>query len=176
MEYEKFISNVVSVGGPVVKTLLQECLGHIKDKKDRKKLESKLDEILPNMPIGARKVMFEDKVFMIVISPIDEPEKYSILEEIDRIKKVIPKDKHDYLQKEINVTMSIIPNIYQKLLETHNKDFTEPLLKKLPEERRNIKNNLIEYHTSMFSMYDDGVKFGLITQAIDQDHPPTPQS
>ena len=141
-QYQEFLSNIISVGGPIIKTLLQECISHIKDKKIQDKLTKKLNEILPDMPIGARKVIFEDKVFLMVIGPIDDPKEYSIIEEINRIKNVIPTDKHDYLQKEVNMTMSIIPNVYQKILEKHNKDFTEILIKNLPNERKNIKTNL----------------------------------
>lgn len=163
-QYKQFISTVFAVGSNVVKALLIECIDHIEDKSVQKKLEKKLNEIIPDTPIGARKIMFDNKTFLMVIKPVDDVDNYSIVDEIDRIKSIIPEDKHEHLQGEINMTMSIVPSLYKRILETHEKDFTEMLINNLPEDRKNIRTNLIEYQTSMFSMYEDGMRFGLFTE------------
>ena len=62
--------------------------------------------------------------------------------------------------KEVSITLSIIPNIYQRLIDT-NEEFSKKLIECLPENRKDIFTNLIEHQTSTVCMYEDGLRFAM---------------
>ena len=92
--------------------------------------------------------------------------EYNIVDQIALIRDDIEEDKWDYLQKEVSMTFSIIPNIYQKVMED-NPQFQQDLIKSLPINRKDILSNLIEHNTSTICMYEDKTRYALFIEKAD---------
>lgn len=157
---KKFIEQIANVGAPVVRQLLLETIDLAKPKAKKNKLKQELDRILPAVPLSARNIMFGGKTYYLVFRPCPDIKEYSMDAELDKVRKIIPEEQQDYFMKEVGITLSVIPNIYQKIIED-NEDFAELLVESLPENKKNIFSNLIECETSTVSMYEDGLRFAL---------------
>ena len=157
---QEFLALVASIGVPVIRTLLLETIDLVKNKSKRNELKQILDIILPACPLSARSIKFNNKQYYMVFKPCEDISKYNILDEVNKIKSQIEEDKHEYLMKEVSMTLSIIPNIYEKVIED-NPEFEKKLTEYLPEDRKNIISNLIEHATSTVCMYEDKSRFAL---------------
>lgn len=157
---KEFLALVASIGSPVIKHLLREAIDIVEDPIAKDELRSVLDIVLPDCPLSARAIKFAGKQFYMVFKPCPDVSKYNIIDEIDKVKSILKPDKHDYLMKELSVTMSIIPNIYEKIMED-NPEFERKLRAALPEGRKKIIHNLIECETSTVLLYEDKTRYAL---------------
>lgn len=159
---KEFLELIESVGTPVIRQLLLEAIDYIKNKSKRNEIKQQLDELLPAKALASRIIMFNNQKYYLVFKPCSI-EKYNLDDELNKIKSVIPEEKHEYFMNEVSITLSIVPNLYQRLME-NNKDFNDNLINSLPENRKDILSNLIEYRTSTICMYEDGLHFALYVE------------
>lgn len=161
---EAFIANIACTGSHVIKILLLEAIGLVEDVDKNIALTEQLEKALPDAPIGARNVMINNKTYYIVFKPCTNVKKYNPNVECNKLKRIAPPEKHEYLKNEFDLTFSIIPYLYTKFMED-NKDFCNSLIDALPENRKkNIKTNLIEHTTSTVSMFDDRTRYALYVE------------
>lgn len=160
---QEFLALVASIGVPVIRTLLLETIDLIKNKSKKNELKQILDIILPACPISARSIKFNNKQYYMVFKPCPDVSKYNIIDEVNKIRNQLEENKHEYLMKEVGMTLSVIPNIYEKVMED-NPEFEKKLIDALPEGRKNIITNLIEHATSTVCMYDDMSRFALFIE------------
>ena len=161
-----FLALVAAIGVHVIRDLLKEAIGLIKKKEKRNPLLQVLDVILPEAPVGARDISFNDKKYYMFFKKCPDIKEYNIVDQIALIRDDIEEDKWDYLQKEVSMTFSIIPNIYQKVMED-NPQFQQDLIKSLPINRKDILSNLIEHNTSTICMYEDKTRYALFIEKAD---------
>ena len=162
--FKEFLTVMFSVGGPVIKFLIKEAISLVKRDELKKKLYNRLDIILPDMPLGARRIMINNKKFLMSFQLCKNIEKYSMEEQLSFIKEQVPEKDHAYLMKEVGVTLSSIPNYYIKLRE-ENKDFFKLLQDNLSHKRQiNLQSSLVSNLTSTVSMFDDKSYFGLFIE------------
>ena len=160
-QHEQFIKDILPVATHVIKTILVDTIDHIADEVKKEALMTKLDKILPNMPIGARKLTVGHKTYFMVFKPCDDVKYYSLDTQLNKIKRQLPADQHDRFKIEVSVTLSSIPNIYRRLMESHA-DFCDQLVEALPEDRKtNVTSNLMEPKNYTAAMYEDGIRFAL---------------
>lgn len=160
---KEFLQMVEAVGSPVVRQLLLEVIDNVKNKTKRNELKQKLDEILPARPLATRNIVFGSKRYFLVFKPCVSIEDYSIEAELEKVKSVIPEEKHEYFMNEVSITLSVIPNIYQRLMDT-NTEFATKLESNLPDDKKDIFTNLIEHKTSTVCMYESGLHFAMYVE------------
>ena len=161
-----FMDMIVGVGSPVVRQLLLEAIDKVKSKESKNKLTDMLNDIIPATPLSARNIMFDNKKFYLVFQPCTDVKEYNIDKELDKVRNLLPEEQIDYFMKEVSITLSVIPNLYQKIIDD-NTEFADKLTNALPADRKDIFTNLIEHESSTVCMFNDGLRFALYINTDD---------
>lgn len=176
-EYTKdseYLGAVIGIGIPVVRSLYYDIIDRITDEKRRKQIRKKFDKLLPELPLGAKKIVFEEKTFYMYFKEIksEELHKYNADDEtINKILRLTNKRKDEasnfkYLLDDRNCTFSA-PLNYNRVFMDKNKDFISELIDALPmdDEIRDIQFKIDE-DLGIYFIYQDGVNYGLTVDKL----------
>ncbi len=171
---EAFLEAVIGVGIPVVRSLYHDIINKIIDEKRRKQLKKKFDKLLPELPLGAKKIIIADKTFYMYFKEVTNSElsTYNMNREtIGKILKIVgitsdEASNFNYLVDDRNCTFSA-PMNYNRVFMDKNKDFISELIDALPMDDiiRDIQFK-IDDELGIYFVYQDGVNFGLTVDAI----------
>ena len=170
---KEFIVAVFSVGIPVVRGLYTDIINRIKDKTVQEKFHKKLDNSLPETPLGGKKLEYEDKKFYMWFKPIttEALSRYNYEKEtIGKILEVTGLSATDkvleYVYEDRNCTFSAPFNYNRMFMET-NKKFISELIEALPEDDdiRDIQFKIDE-SLGIYFIYQDGINYGLTIDVI----------
>lgn len=161
---QDFMMAVRAVAVHVLRTLYKEIIDKVEDKKVAKNLHEEFDEkVLPELPPGAKKIMYQHKLYYMVFKPVGDD--YNLATQMKKIPSADMSEEDQFkLNADRDMTISA-PLNYNRIVWHHSKDFLLKLMDALPmnDEIRDIQLKLDDSDGTIY-IYPDGMKFGLVIE------------